>query len=70
MQKIKLTKRWGDYKAGTVFIVLGDGVVLRRDGSVVDANGVSVKGKVVDATRAAELSDRGYTKKASRSAKR
>jgi hypothetical protein len=60
MQRIELTKDWGDYEAGTVFTVLGDGAILERGGRAVSLSGSPIKGPVVDPQRAAQLESDGF----------
>jgi len=61
METIKLKKRWGGYKAGDTFHVLGDGIVLRRDGSVYDQrSGKEISGRAVDSQRAQQLKSDGF----------
>jgi hypothetical protein len=62
MRRIKLKKSVGDYKAGTVFTVLGDGYILERDGTAWDADGKQVR-NAVDPQRAEAWSDAGYVAK-------
>jgi hypothetical protein len=52
MRKIKLKKKIGDYKAGTVFTVLDENCVLDRCGIAWGPNGYQISGHVVDAQRA------------------
>jgi len=64
MEKIKLEKDWGDYKAGTVFHVLGSGVVLERSGDVREsATGRLLKGPGVDPDKVESLRAAGYLDK-------